>query len=284
MRIFTKTLSLAILLAFTGHINAQVILATWTFANNSLNDTIQNGILPLNLNESLRTEGTLAITMTNGVTTGDYAATATGWDNGADVKNWNIHISTIGYNNITLSSKQRSGNTNAGPINWKAQYKVGQSGIWTDVVGGTITVANDWTGVLNNVALPIECSDVNELFIRWIMTSNIGIGGGTVGAAGTSKIDDVVIKGTAVTGIEDVIFNSGIAIYPNPATKSINLNSTETINELLIYNFAGQSVYNSKINSNNISIDVEGFESGLYFIKTINNKNEVKTQKFEIFK
>ncbi len=282
MKNFTKTLTLAILLAFSGIASAQVTLATWTFSNNSLNDTVQNGTLPLNLAEAIRTEGASAITMTNGQTTGDYAATATGWDNGADIKNWNIHIATSGYNNITLSSKQRSGNTNAGPINWKAQYKVGQSGTWTDITGGTITVANDWTGALNNVVLPVECSDVAVLYIRWIMTSNIGIGGGTVGTAGTSKIDDIVIKGTAISGVEEVLLNSGLAIYPNPAITSINVNSNETINEILIYNFAGQCVYNSNVNSDNISIDVEGFDAGLYFVKTIYTKNTIRSQKITI--
>ena len=282
MKNFTKTLSLAIMFAFSGIANAQITLATWTFSNNSLNDTVQNGTLPLNLTEAIRTEGTAAITMTNGQATGDYAATATGWDNGADVKNWNIHIATTGYNNITLSSKQRSGNTNAGPVNWKAQYKVGQSGIWTDVVGGTVTAANDWSGALNNVVLPTECSNVAVLYIRWIMTSNIGIGGGSVGAAGISKIDDIVIKGTTISGVEQVLLNSGITTYPNPAITSININSNENINEISIYNFAGQCVYSSKINSDNVSIDATGFDAGLYIIKTIDTENTIRSQKITI--
>lgn len=282
MRNFTKILTLVVLFTFSGITNAQVILATWTFPNNSLNDTAQNGTLPLNQNEAIRTEGTASITMTNGQTTGDYAATATGWDNGADVKNWNIHIATTGYNNITLSSKQRSGQTNAGPINWKAQYKVGQSGTWTDVTGGTVTAANNWSGALNNVALPTECSDTSALYIRWIMTSNIGIGGGTVGAAGTSKIDDIVIKGTSISGVEEVLLNSGLAIYPNPVNTTLNVCSNETINEILIYNFAGQCIYNSNLNSKKLSIDVSGFKTGLYFISTKDIKNNYKLQKFTV--
>jgi len=284
MNTFTKILLFALISAFSGSVNAQVILAKWTFPNNLLGDTIQNGTLPLNLNEAIRTEGTAAVTMTNGQTTGDYAVTAAGWDNGANVKNWNIHIATTGYYNITLSSKQRSGNTNAGPVNWKAQYQIGQSGTWTDVPGGTITVANDWTGALNNVALPSECSDVPVLFIRWIMTSNIGIGGGSVGSAGISKIDDIVISGTIITGVEKIVNNNNLILYPNPVKMMLNIKSDAIIKKILIYNYSGQCIYNTEINTEQTIVDVSRFDAGSYILKCLDNRNKIRTQKFEVSK
>ena len=280
---FTKAFAILVLLMYAGYANAQVTLATWTFANNSLNDTVQNGTLPLNLNAAIRTVGTATITMTNGQITGDYAATATGWDNGADQKNWNLNIATTGYENITLSSKQRSGNTNAGPINWKVQYKVGVSGIWTDLTGGTVTAGNDWTsGVLSNVVMPVECANISQLYIRWIMTTNIGVGGGNVGAAGTSKIDDIVIKGTSMAGVEETLFNTGILFYPNPVQSTLNIVSKEWLNGISIYNISGQCVYTSNQKSKEISVDVTDFKSGLYVIKTVDENNVIRAQKIQI--
>jgi hypothetical protein len=235
----------------------------------------------LNLTAVIRTEGTAAITMTNGQVTGDYAATATGWDNGADVKNWNLNIATTGYENITLSSKQRSGNTNAGPVNWKVQYKAGVSGTWTDLTGGTVTAGNDWTsGVLSNVVMPVECANVSQLYIRWIMTSNIGVGGGAVGAAGTSKIDDIVIKGTSMVGVEEVLYNYGISVYPNPVATTLIVQSKERLTNVSIYDVAGICVYNSNLNSDKISIDVSEHKRGLYFVSTTDVKSNHKVQKF----
>jgi hypothetical protein len=282
MNTITKIIMMAIISVSSVRATAQITLAKWTFPNNLLSDTIQNGTLPLNLGAAIRTYGTTALTMTNGQTTGDYAVTAAGWDNGANLKNWNIHIATTGYSGITLSSKQRSGNTNAGPVNWKVQYKVSQSGNWTDIPGGSIIVANDWTGVLNNLNLPSDCDNIPDLYIRWIMTTNIGIGGGTVGSAGVSKIDDIVITGSVTTGFENQSLNTGLKLYPNPARKIINIKSDEIINRIFIYNYAGFCIYNCEVNTAQMTFDVSRFNHGLYVLKCVYNFNRIKTQRFEI--
>jgi hypothetical protein len=282
MNIITKLFLMSLISVSAVRASAQVTLAKWTFPNNLISDTIQNGTLTLNLGAAIRTYGTSTLTMTNGQTTGDYAVTATGWDNGADLKNWNIHIATTGYSGITLSSKQRSGNTNAGPVNWKAQYKAGHSGNWNDIPGGSITVANDWSGVLNNLSLPSDCDNISDLYIRWIMTTNIGIGAANVGSAGVSKIDDIVITGSVITGFEDQTLNTGLKLYPNPARKILNIESYEIIKRIFIYNYAGSCVYDREVNSGEMTMDVSSFDHGLYILKCVYNFNRFKTQRFEI--
>ena len=274
MRNFTKFLTLIAFLSYGATSFAQVTLASWTFSNNSLNDTIQNATLPLNAGAAIRTEGTAAITMTNGAS--DYAATATGWDNGAGVKNWNINIATTGYENITLSSKQRSGNTNPGPVNWKVQYKVGFAGTWTDLTGGNVSVGNDWNGVLTNLAMPAECNDQAMVYIRWIMVDNTGVGGGSVTASGTSKIDDIYIKGTSLSGIEEELYLSGISFYPNPVKNILNIESVKKITRITIYNIAGVCVYDKKENNEKISVNISTFKKGIYFLSINNSSNLIK--------
>ncbi len=72
------------------------------------------------------------------------AAQATQWNSGQDTKGWIIEFSSTNFTSLTLSSKQQSGGTNAGPRDFKAQYRIGAGGIWTDITGATsITVLND---------------------------------------------------------------------------------------------------------------------------------------------
>lgn len=124
---------------------------------------------------------------------GTSAISTTGWDNGADSKYWEIIINTEGYFDLTLSSVQRS--SGSGPRDFKVQYMVNGSD-WTDVPNSEITVANNYTtGVLNDLRLPEECSDQGELHIRWIMTSNTSVNNGTIANNGTSRQDDIIVKG-----------------------------------------------------------------------------------------
>jgi hypothetical protein len=122
---------------------AQEEIVKWTFPNNLLSDTVQNGTSLLNLTQVIRVEGAGPISMKNGFT--DYAAQGSNWENGMDSKNWNIKFKTTGYDHVQLSSKQQAGGNNGGPKDFKLQFKIGSSGTWADVAGGIVTLANDWT-------------------------------------------------------------------------------------------------------------------------------------------
>lgn len=55
---------------------------------------------------------------------------STSWASGSGSKYWQIQISTENYENLTLSSKQRSSNT--GPRDFELQYSTGGV-VWTQV-------------------------------------------------------------------------------------------------------------------------------------------------------
>lgn len=113
-----------------------------------------------------------------------------GWGNGSGSKYWKFTISTLGYATLTVSSVQRS--WNAGPRDFKIQYKVGTGGVWTDVPGGSVTCANDFiSGKVTNLPLPAACNNQPVVVLRWIMTSNVRVGGsGTVLNGGSNVVDD----------------------------------------------------------------------------------------------
>ncbi len=176
---------------WTGGGGSEEVLASWDFNDEN---QVAGGGIAANSTATITAEGGPVIKpYTNGAS--GKALTADNWAGGANSKYWQTTISTEGYTDIKLSSKQAGSNT--GPKDFKVQYKIGSGGTWTDISGATVTVENNWTaGVLNEVALPTECNDQEELYIRWIMTSNTSVNSETVANGGTDRIDDIVIKGS----------------------------------------------------------------------------------------
>jgi hypothetical protein len=253
---------------------AQEEIVKWTFPNNLLSDTVQNGTSLLNLTQVIRVEGAGPISMKNGFT--DYAAQGSNWENGMDSKNWNIKFKTTGYDHVQLSSKQQAGGNNGGPKDFKLQFKIGSSGTWADVAGGIVTLANDWTtGVISDLDLPIECQNQADLvYIRWIMASNTDVKGGSVTATGISKIDDITVTGMPITGFNNRQEEKGLRSFPNPSSSSFSISMGEETSLIEIYNTNGQLVYNA-IPENEILTVEKTLPAGLYFVKAT-TKDKVK--------
>ena len=100
----------------------------------------------------------------NGYTT--KSAQATAWDNGNGTKYWIIDVNTMGYDNLHLSSRQQSGGANAGPRDFKLQYTIDMGISWTDIAGGNIITANDYTtAFVDSISLPLGCNNQSALAI-----------------------------------------------------------------------------------------------------------------------
>ena len=113
--------------------------------------------------------------------------------------NWGIDqywqtdaIRTTGFKDLTVQSKQFS--QMQGPRDWKIQYKIGD-GVWTDVSDATIQVTDFSLTPYGPFTLPAACNNVNELYLRWIITSNTNPLGGNIAASQTSGISEVFVKG-----------------------------------------------------------------------------------------
>ena len=136
-----------------------------------------------------------------------------GWDNGADTKYWQADVNTTGATSITVSSMQGSSST--GPKDFKLQYKVGSSGTWTDVTGGTVALttavvagnATTW-GALTDVALPADAANKPLVSVRWLQTSNNSVGGAAIASGGTSRISAVLVKGSTTGTINNYVLQN----------------------------------------------------------------------------
>ncbi|MBN2682879.1 MAG: PKD domain-containing protein, partial [Bacteroidales bacterium] len=122
---------------------APIDIVNWNFPGNP-DDAVSDGGIPVNNGtRTLSTVGGTAAPVYNiaGATT--RAASATGWDAGANTKYWMVSFETTGYQMLKLSSKQ-TGNNNRSPRDFKVQYSIDGSA-WTDVPGATVTCAtNNW--------------------------------------------------------------------------------------------------------------------------------------------
>jgi hypothetical protein len=176
-------------------VQTDVTIAGWNFDD-------QNAIADLGIAQNLdrimevNTGGTISYVA--GVGTSSFAMSSNLWTDGSGVKAWYTSFTTTGYQGIKLSSVQRSSST--GPRDFKVQYRIaGMS--WTDVPGAVVTAADNFTsGALNNTQLPALCNNQGVVYLRWIMTSNTSVSESTVVNAGTSRIDNVIIKGSTLPG------------------------------------------------------------------------------------
>lgn len=275
-----KLYSLITLMLFsTTIIVAQDTLAGWTFPTGTGSDANPDHAITANVAMTITTQGgTSAIDFTkNGLTT--KAAQTTGWDGGVNLKYWQIEINSTGYENLKLSSKQTAGGANPGPRDWKAQYKLGTSGTWTDIPNTTLTNANNWTSAaLSNVSIPSACNNQASVFIRWLMTSDTSITPpALVLSNGTTKIDDIYITGSVATTIVPENYpEPDIKLFPDPCSSELfyNINSEYKNMTFQILTCAGMLVKSGNIeNTNRQSIFVGDLIAGYYFIRISSDKS-----------
>jgi len=237
-----------------------ITLVEWTFPNNP-DDSIADGGISANLDKIITCTASGGVSYNaSGATT--MSARATGWDNGADSKYWRVDFTTAGYKDIILSSKQRSSST--GPRDFRIQYMINNDGNWLDVPNSGITCGDNWTsGVVNEMMLPAQCNNKQLVSIRWIMSSNTSVNGGTVASTGASRIDDIIVKGIEIPVFAEIIDNEEITIYPNPTIDILYINSNSSITKVNIITLEGKTI-STKIE--NKSINISNLKSGIYII------------------
>lgn len=163
------------------------------------------------------------------------ALSSTKWQGGLDsLKNYYTSFASTGYKNLTVSSSQKSSGT--GPRDFKLQYKVAVTGIWTDVTGGVIKCTNSTSFFsLTNIPLPAVCDSQNLVFLRWKMATDTSVGGiSLVASGGTSRIDNIFILGEPVGTVDTV---APQIQYVNVVTAdSLEVKFNEPVNQITAEN------------------------------------------------
>jgi hypothetical protein len=165
-------------------------LAAWDFDDETL---VASEALPQNTGTEIEVIGANSISYAAGAT--GRAASASGWSDfdPDNPKYWLLTVSTENMSSIQVSSKQYG--TSAGPRDFSLQLSL-DGIIWDDVSGGSIVVETNFTtGVLDQLTLPAFVENQEEVFIRWLQTSDIRVDGNLGVTTGTNRIDDILITG-----------------------------------------------------------------------------------------
>ncbi len=103
-------------------------------------------------------------------------------------------------------------------------------------------------------------------FYKWVLGGDLCV----------SKAVPVVANIEVCTGVDEPDANTGIEVYPNPATTLLNLKATQTIHSFAIVDMLGKVVMqDNSIKKNNIQLDVNGLPAGVYFVRV----NTLDTQR-----
>lgn len=165
-------------------------IAAWNFeaGNNTANEGIAE-----NLNKPITSAGTDAPAY-NVAGNGGQTAMAAGWTSGAAEKFWEISFTTENFYNLKVSSRQRS--SDGGPLHYKIQYKIGDSGTYTEIRGALITNMNNYrSGAVNNIDLPQQCNNQRLVYLRWLLAASVNSADLEIPNSAESNIDDIVVKG-----------------------------------------------------------------------------------------
>jgi hypothetical protein len=180
-------------------LTSAAVLADWTFETSvpttSGPHVAEAGINAASSQASSNTGGTFSNPAGNGST---ESFSSNGWNVN---EYWQFTTDTSGYQGISLTFDATGSNT--GPRDFKISYST--DGVtFSDLT--TYTLTNDsWSTVTAN---PVSTKgpftfagaldNDSSIFIRLIDTSTTAVTGGTVASTGTSRIDNVVIQGTAI--------------------------------------------------------------------------------------
>ena len=134
------------------------------------------------------------------------------------------------------------------------------AGVWIEGIG-------NYEGILN---FPRNYSADN-----WSVTRCYIHNGDLLYSNYTHGANDCI---TPLMGIESIVGDNSITLYPNPTNSEVNISSENIINSIEIFNSLGQRVYYSVVNSMEKVIDISSFVNGVYILG-VNTENGVIRKK-----
>lgn len=163
-----------------------------------------------------------------------------------------------------------------------------------------VTIEGDWTLVrdsVNSTTLTAVCDEPIRSY-KWYRnnqllpeTSNV------LEVNGINDNVDIHLESTSNNGCVahnwlTITYNVGIDeldavdvnIYPNPATRYLNIESAESLRDVVIFNAIGQQVITRNVDGNNATLDLGGLVSGNYTLRITAANGEQVTRKFIVNK
>lgn len=129
-------------------------------------------------------------------------------------------------------------------------------------------VENSWSGD-KNWSLETYTLTEGMRTLEWTYSKDIYASGGS----DCAMIDNITFPPTAVIVDVEVVNEKNVNIYPNPAKDFVKVSANSNIPSVVrIYNTLGMLVEEHEMNSEEIEINLSGYNSGIYFINISNEK------------
>jgi hypothetical protein len=192
------------LLAAVGSVRAQI--AEWTFDSLSLSASVTNSTSLFNVLADIgsgtasSTHATSTVFSTPSGNGSAESISATRWTVG---DYWQFQTSTLGYSGIEVSWDQTGSSTGPG----KGLLEYSTDGTAFTAVGSDYTILvngtpyTTWGGItrspaytfIYNLSSITALNNAPSVFFRLVDDSTISAGGGTVGTAGTDRVDNFTV-------------------------------------------------------------------------------------------
>lgn len=142
-----------------------------------------------------------------------------------------------------------------------------------DADGSTVTYAVETETASDGVNVSVD--ENGQLVVEGI--TNLSTASVIISATQKGKIQFVrlPISIDNTSGINDVAVSSGVSIYPVPVTDRLNVATALTDYTVELFSTSGTCVLAQEGNNGNISIDCDGINSGVYFVRVSNAETAV---------
>lgn len=152
------------------------------------------------------------------------------------------------------------------------------------------TTAAEWNTVSNTVVsgkrtITLERmltnSDLNDLQMAFDTTNTIDLvwsrSGSALATAPSPNRGSTTANFSTSLGVEDVLLDDEILLYPNPTSGIVFIKSDNNISKVTIYNQTGALIktINSNDNSNELKINVSDLLNGLYIFELQNESKKL---------
>ena len=172
---------------------------------------------------------------------------------------YQFKTSSYGYQNITIDFDQTGSNT--GPRDFKIQYSTDGS-TFTDLSGGSYQLtADSWSSSGDPKTASSRTFDLSSvtalnnqanIYIRLTVSSSTAIDGGSIATTGTGRVDNVTIKGAAITFTWN---GAGDGINWNDAANwDCNCGISPTINNPVVIPNGSNVVLNTDYTARNLQL------------------------------
>lgn len=277
----------------------------WLFDENIPNDT------PLqNINATFSRSGTSATINYNSSLTGyPFSSSDPNWRkaslervnqptsiNYQEIANKEIEYHPLIMRGLQVKQPFKSGNLenniefSISTVNYKEikiSFAVASDGAAQSLIleywNGTNWISNDITTISNVINLDYN---LREFDFKNISLANnnpnfkvrVRFDGSNMTADEGKRVllNNISIKGidTAVLSAED-FEKINLSVYPNPTTENIKIISEKPIQQVVVYNLFGQSIFTKKFDSENVTIDLSSYAKGVYLFKISSENSSI---------